>query len=151
MKKKVTSGILILLVTGLIAASGAFAGDETYTGFFSSAAAGGYDPVAYFIEGKAVKGADDYSLSYKGADWYFKSIDNLNAFKADPARYAPQYGGYCAWAVAEGYLAKGDPLFWHIHKGKLYLNYNREIKNRWLKSVPDFVNKADVNWPGVIR
>ena len=77
--------------------------------------------------------------------------DNLDTFKSDPSKFAPQYGGYCAWAVAQGYTAKGDPKHWSIRDGKLYLNYDEEIKNRWLANPDDFISKADKNWPGVIK
>jgi len=125
--------------------------DEIYTAFFSSQAVGGYDTVAYFTEGKPVKGLREYKTSYKGANWYFSSSANLEAFKNSPEKYAPQYGGYCAWAVANGDTAKGDPNQWSIRDGKLYLNYDEEIKNRWLANVDELISKADANWPGVIK
>lgn len=127
------------------------ASDEVYTGFFSGKAADGYDVVAYFEDGKAVRGSNEYTITYKGVDWYFSSVDHLALFKANPGKYAPQYGGYCAWAVANGYTAKGDPLQWTIRHGKLYLNYNESIKNKWLADVDRLIKKADENWPVVIQ
>jgi len=128
-----------------------FAESEIYTSFFSSSALGGYDTVAYFEKNKPVKGLDEYHLKYKGVNWYFSSQKNLEMFRANPEKYAPQYGGYCAWAVAEGDTAKGDPLHWTIHQGKLYLNYDETIKNKWLKYVDDFITRGDANWPKVIE
>ena len=131
--------------------SNGIAESEIYTSFFSSSAVGGYDTVAFFTDKKPVKGLDEYSTSYKGAKWYFSSQKNLEMFAANPEKYAPQYGGYCAWAVAEGDTAKGDPLHWSLYNGKLYLNYNKTIKNRWLNNVDEFITRADANWPKVIE
>lgn len=122
-----------------------------YTAFFSDLAVAGYDTVAYFTEHKPVKGNKRFVTEYKGAEWRFKNADNLAMFKADPEKYAPQYGGYCAWAVAMNDTAKGDPLQWTVHSGKLYLNYDTEIQTKWLKDKEGFINAADKNWPGVIQ
>jgi YHS domain-containing protein len=95
-----------------------------------------------------MKGKKEYKLEYMGADWYFSSKGNLEKFKADPKKFAPQYGGYCAWAIAEKKsFASGDPMQWSIVDGKLYLNYNRDIQNQWLEDVPGFIAKGDLNWP----
>ena len=123
---------------------------ETYTGRFSDLAIDGYDAVAYFTENAPVKGAKEFAYDYRGAVWRFVSADNLAAFKADPERYAPQYGGYCAWAVSQGYTARGNPLNWTVHEGRLYLNYNDKVQADWLKDVPGFIEKADANWPDVL-
>jgi len=123
---------------------------EIYTGRFNNLAVGGYDPVAYFEEGSAVKGSKDYSFEYEGAVWRFSSEDNLAQFKADPAAYEPQYGGYCAWAISQGYTASGDPNNWTVHGGKLYLNYNDKVQADWLKDPDGFIAKADQNWPNVL-
>ncbi|MEM7391703.1 MAG: YHS domain-containing (seleno)protein [Verrucomicrobiota bacterium] len=111
----------------------------------------GYDPVAYFDAGKPVKGDKKFVHEHKGAKWRFSSQKNLDAFKADTAKYEPQYGGYCAWAVSQGYTAKIDPEAWKIVDGKLYLNYSRKIQAKWEKDVPGFIKKADENWPGVLK
>ncbi len=131
--------------------SNGFAESEIYTSFFSSSAVGGYDTVTYFTDKQPVKGLDEYSTTYKGAKWYFSNRKNLELFTANPEKFAPQYGGYCAWAVAEGGTAKGDPLHWSLYNGKLYLNYDKTIKNRWLKNVDEFITRADANWPKVIE
>ncbi|APW42486.1 YHS domain-containing (seleno)protein [Rhodoferax saidenbachensis] len=118
-----------------------------YTAFLSKTALGGYDPVAYFTEQKPVKGAAQFAASYKGVEWRFSSVENRNKFLADPEHFAPQYGGYCAWAVAQGYTASGDPQRWKIVDNKLYLNYDAEVQKKWEKNIPEFVKSADKNWP----
>lgn len=121
-----------------------------YTGLIEGVAVGGYDPVAYFTEGKPVQGSEDITLQHEGVTWRFASEANRDAFKADPAKYAPQYGGYCAYAVSQGSLAKGDPQRWTIHDGKLYLNLNKSVQSRWEKDIPGYVKSGDTNWPGVL-
>ena len=97
---------------------------EIYTGWLSSSAVGGYDPVAYFTEGKPVAGNSDITHQWKGATWRFASREEPRSVQGRAAKYAPQYGGYCAWAVSQGYTAKGDPNHWKIVDGKLFLNYD---------------------------
>ncbi len=121
-----------------------------FTGLVSGVAVGGYDPVAYFTVGKPVKGREDIALQHDGVTWRFASVENRDAFRADPAKFAPQYGGYCAWAVAEGYTAKGDPEAWRITDGKLYLNYNKSVQKTWEKDIPGNVRRGDANWPKVL-
>ncbi|MEM1316419.1 MAG: YHS domain-containing (seleno)protein [Pseudomonadota bacterium] len=111
----------------------------------------GYDPVAYFTEGRPVEGSSDHELEHDGATWRFASAENLARFQADPAAYAPQYGGYCAWAVAQGKTASIDPEAWKIVDGKLYLNYNASIQERWEADIPGFIEAADANWPSVLN
>lgn len=124
---------------------------EIYTSFFSNIAIGSYDTVAYFLKNKAVKGNKKYQTKYKSIIWYFSSSSNLKKFKSNPKKYTPQYGAYCAWAVAKNKTAKGDPLQWHIYKNKLYLNYNKSIKNKWLANKKQFIKQADKNFPGVLE
>lgn len=124
---------------------------EIYTGLFSKLAVGGYDPVAYFKGGAPAEGSDRFTLDYKGATWRFASAENLAAFRTEPEKYAPQYGGYCAWAVAQGKTAKGDPLYWRIVGGKHYLNYNADVQKRWEADIPALVKAADGNWPKVVK
>lgn len=140
------------LCGALFSASAASAREaEVYTGTFSSLAVGGYDTVAYFKAGRPAAGNDQFSTQYKGATWRFASKENLDAFVAKPMAYAPQYGGYCAWAVAQGYTASGDPQVWKIVGGKLYLNYDRSVQAKWEKDIPGFIAKGDRNWPGVLN
>jgi len=122
-----------------------------YTSFFSDVAVSGYDAVAYFTENKPHKGSSAFITEYNGAQWHFKSAANLAAFKASPEKYAPQYGGYCAWAVANNDTASGDPEQWTIHGGKLYLNYDAGIQAKWLKDKVNLIEKGDSNWPRVIQ
>jgi YHS domain-containing protein len=113
------------------------------------AALRGYDPVAYFEQGMPTKGSPERTAEYKGSTFHFATAANRDAFKADPAKYAPQYGGYCAFGMARGYKAATDPAAFTIVEGKLYLNYNRDVQNRWNVDVPGYVAKANDNWPAV--
>ena len=122
-----------------------------YTGIVKGVAVGGYDAVAYFTEQKPVPGKADITLTHDGAIWRFATSANRDAFKADPAKYAPQYGGHCAWAVASGYTAKGDPQAWTVAGGKLYLNYNKSVQKDWEKNIPANVAKGDANWPNKVK
>ena len=101
-----------------------------FTEIIKGVAVGGYDPVAYFTDGKPIAGKPEITLLHDGAIWRFANEANRDAFKAEPAKHAPQYGGYCAWAVANGYTAKGDPKAWTVAGGKLYLNYNTRARDR---------------------
>jgi YHS domain-containing protein len=121
-----------------------------FTGTFSNVAVGGYDAVAYFVDGKPVKGDKAFSLEHAGAQWRFASAQNRDRFAAAPARYAPQYGGYCAWAVSQGYTASGDPQYWKIVDDKLYLNYDASVQRKWEQDIPGFIAKAQQNWPSVL-
>ena len=125
--------------------------DPVYTGKFSNAAAGGYDVTAYFSESRPVKGNSKFTAKYRGAKWSFASKENMEKFLADPEKYAPQYGGYCAWAVAQGNTASGDPLLWTVHGGKLYLNYNKKINDRWSRDKDSQLAKSDENCPEVLH
>jgi YHS domain-containing protein len=122
---------------------------EIYTGFMSNAAIGGYDAVAYVTIGKPVEGLSSIATQWKGATWRFASEANRTAFLADPERYAPQYGGHCSWAAAQGYPAKGDPQNWKLVNGKLYLNYDASVQAKWEKDIPGFIVSADAKWPSV--
>jgi hypothetical protein len=137
----------MLLMAGVTRAQAA---EPVFTGLVKGVAVGGYDPVAYFTEKKPVAGSKDITLEHQGVMWRFASIANRDAFKADPDKYAPQYGGYCAWAVSQNYTAKGDPNAWTISNGKLYLNYNKSVQSTWEKDIPGNVTKGDTNWPGVL-
>ena len=142
----------VLLLALLIPPGAALArSPEIYTGILSATAVGGYDPVAYFTDGKPVEGKRDITHSWKGVTWRFASEKNRDAFKANPAAYAPQYGGYCAWAVSQGYTAKGDPKYWKIVGGKLYLNYDARVQRDWEKDIPGHIVKAEKNWPAVLN
>ncbi len=111
----------------------------------------GYDAVAYFTEGKPVRGTEDFGHSWMGATWHFSTAANRDTFASDPDAYTPQYGGYCAWAASQGYVASTDPNAWTIHDGKLYLNYNRRIHRRWSRDIDGNIEKGDRNWPGILE
>ena len=113
------------------------------------AALRGYDAVAYVKDGKAVKGMAEHSTEFKGSTFRFSSKANLDAFAAEPSRFAPQYGGYCAFGMAGGYKAATDPAAFTVRDGKLYLNYNRDVQKLWRADVPGFVVAADKRWPVV--
>lgn len=122
-----------------------------YTGVFSNKAVSGYDTVAYFTEGKPVKGDPKITTSYKGAVWQFASPENKAKFDANPDQYAPQYGGYCAWAVSQNDTASADPTKWRIVDGKLYLNYDADVQKKWEMDIPGLIAKANKNWPAVLN
>ncbi|OQW33403.1 MAG: tat pathway signal sequence domain protein [Nitrospira sp. SG-bin1] len=109
----------------------------------------GYDPVAYFTEMKPVKGSPEFRSDYQGATFQFASAAHRDTFVANPEKFAPQYGGYCAYGMAKGYKAKIDPVAFSVVRDKLYLNYNETIRARWLSDIPGYIQKADTNWPEV--
>ena len=141
---------LSIALFALIALAGMAAAGAINTSGGGGVAIEGTDPVAYFTEGRAVEGSGDFSTRWNGATWHFASAANLAAFKGEPDRYAPQFGGYCAWAVSQGYTAKVDPEAWKIVGGKLYLNYSKGVQSRWAKDIPGNITKADTNWPGLL-
>ncbi|MBK8555049.1 MAG: YHS domain protein [Lewinellaceae bacterium] len=106
----------------------------------------GYDPVAYFTEGRPVKGNPDIVYTWKGATWHFSSKAHRDLFAAKPEQYAPQYDGYCAYGWAQGDAVKIEGEAWKIIDAKLYLNYDLSIQKKWEKNIPDYIQKADKNW-----
>ena len=112
-------------------------------------AASGYDVVAYFTEGSAVEGSDTYTAPYEGATWRFSSAENRDQFAANPAQYAPKYGGYCAYAAASGSKVPTDPNAWSIVDNKLYLNYSKSIQRRWEANEAAYIAEADQKWPSI--
>jgi YHS domain-containing protein len=109
----------------------------------------GYDVVSYFTGGGVpVEGSQEYTVRYEGYDYRFASKDNADAFVAEPAKYAPAYGGYCAWAIGENdALAPGDPNVYKIVDDKLYLNFSEDVATKWNADIPGFIASADVNYP----
>lgn len=150
MRIQLSLALAALAASGIAAQPAAAKTAPVYTGLFNNIAVSGYDPVAYFTAGKPVKGSAAHKISYKGAEFHFASAENLAKFRANPAAFAPQYGGYCAWAVSQGYTASGDPMVWKIVGGKLYLNYNREVGDRWSKNIAGFIKAGDANWPKLL-
>jgi YHS domain-containing protein len=106
----------------------------------------GFDTVAYFTEQTAVPGSPQYSFIWNGANWYFSSPENMEKFKAAPETYAPQFGGYCSFAVSKGYTADADPQAWKVVDGKLYLNYNQKVKEMWEAEQELRIRDAEKNW-----
>ncbi len=106
----------------------------------------GYDPVAYFTVGKPVKGQQSITTKYGTGTYHFSSKENLALFKQDPEKYAPQYGGFCAYAMSRGFDVSSDPNAWTIRDDKLYLNYSLGVRKTWLKKPDEYIVKADKNW-----
>ena len=110
----------------------------------------GYDAVAYHTEQKPVKGNSNYTSEWNGATWRFANSENRDRFQEDPERWAPKYGGYCAWAVSNNYTASTDPDAWSIVDERLYLNFSRSVRKTWSKDIPGNIKRGDANWPGVL-
>ena len=138
-----------LALMAAAAASPAFAGENpvfTDDGF----AINGYDPVAYFKLGEPVEGSAEHVAEWNGAKWLFSNEENKSEFEKAPDSFAPQFGGYCAYAVSRGYTASTDPDAWTIHNGKLYLNYNKAVRLLWSRDIPGHIASGEENWPGVL-
>jgi YHS domain-containing protein len=135
---------MLLLAVGLV--------DSTYAAQYferNGLAIDGYDPVAYFAEQKPVKGSPEFRADFQGSTFQFASAAHRDAFAADPFKYAPQYGGYCAYGMARGYKASIDPAAFTVVSHKLYLNYSEAVRAQWLSDIPGYIRKADANWPEV--
>jgi YHS domain-containing protein len=109
----------------------------------------GYDVVAYFTDGKPVKGMARFSYEWMGARWQFATAEHRELFTRQPEKYAPQFGGYCSWAVGHNYTADADPEAWRIVDGKLYLNYDRDVQKKWEQNRAMWIEQANHNWPGL--
>jgi len=145
MNQRIVLSIVTVFLT--CAVSSAFAGD-----YFErdGVAIGGYDPVAYFTEQKPVKGSPEFQSVHRGSLFQFASAAHRDVFAAEPDKYAPQYGGYCAYGMAKGYKAKIDPGAFSVIHGTLFLNYSDAVRTRWLSDVSDYIQQADANWPAVM-
>ncbi len=141
-------GSAVLLPSAFVPDAAA-ASDPIYTSWLNNRAVDGWDVVS-FHEGTPVKGDKAHFFDYKGASWQFSSQENRNKFISNPAKYEPQYGGYCAWALASNKLAKGDPEYWTLRDGKLYLNFNQRVQDMWLKDVDGYIKTGDENWPDIL-
>lgn len=122
---------------------------DVNTGWFSDVAIKGYDPVAYFTDNRAVKGSKQHSFRWREARWLFANAENRQRFADNPERYAPQYGGFCAWAVAHGDRADIDPEQFTVHEGRLFLNYNARIQQQWSADKVRLIDAADAQWPAL--
>lgn len=105
----------------------------------------GYDVISYRI-GKPTVGTSQYAMAYEGGTYIFASADNLKTFKADPERYVPAYGGFCAYGVAAGKKFHGDPEHWSLVDGKLYLNINDDVQRQWEAKRGDYISEAEAQW-----
>jgi hypothetical protein len=114
-------------------------------------AIGGYDPVAYFAEQKPVRGSPEFQFVHRGSRFQFASDAHRQTFIADPDKFAPQYGGYCAYGMAKGYKAKIDPAAFTVVDGTLFLNYNDSVRAQWLSDIPGYIRSADANWPEAMK
>jgi YHS domain-containing protein len=130
---------VLLLLTGF---GGIAAGQSSAV----NVAIKGYDTVAYFKDGKALKGNESFTVQWHDMTWYFATKENKDLFAAGPEKFAPQYDGYCAWALTEFRKAITDPEVWKIVDGKLYLNCSKSAYEKWSKDIPGNIRKADANW-----
>jgi YHS domain-containing protein len=150
MNMKVTRRTTLALLAATVATPVFAAKPSVFVGK-NGYAINGYDPVAYFTIGEPVEGSADYYVMHDGATFLFSSAENKAAFEADTDRYAPQYGGYCAYAVSKGATAKTEPDAWTIVDDKLYLNYNTNVRAIWKQDIPGNIMRADANWPDVLN
>ena len=144
---------VIISVIGMFMLSAVHAADPNIYSHKKLGAIKGTDPVAYFsltAGQKAVKGLKQHTHSWNGATWRFSSIENKQKFIDNPEKYAPQYGGYCAFAVSHNFTKPTDPNAWRIVDGKLYLNLSKKVQKKWIKDIPGNISKADNNWPSVL-
>lgn len=143
-----------LLISGILLGilwSSMIESKEINQSLFQKIAIEGIDPVSYFLSGKPMFGKPEFQFEWKGAKWRFANAKNLELFKKNPEQYAPQYGGFCAYAVSQGYTAEISPEAWNIHKGKLYLNYDLKVKKLWESQMEQFIEQANKNWPEVSK
>jgi hypothetical protein len=145
MKPVLLLNISIVLIT-VMGSNIMAAGQPVSTSLIGNVAINGYDPVAYFKAGKAMKGIESISFKWRDANWHFTSKENRDLFATAPEKYAPQYGGYCAWAMTEARKAVTDPEVWKIADGKLYLNCSSSAMEKWERDIPGHIKKADANW-----
>lgn len=138
----------LLAVTPLLARPAYAASPEVFAD--GGLAIRGADPVAFFDGNGPVIGETAHSLMWKGAEWRFANAENRAAFESNPLAYAPQYGGYCAYAMSKGYVASSEPEAWTIYEGKLYLNFSVTVRGIWSQDIPGNIAKADTNWPAAL-
>lgn len=139
-----------LAVAACFFASAAAALSPVNRSLLGGVAIDGFDPVAYFTDGRPVEGRKEFAHDWGGATWRFASAGHRDLFAAAPEKYAPQYGGYCAWAVSNNYTADTDPQAWSIVDGRLFLNYSLEVRSKWEQDVPGNIARADRNWPKLL-
>lgn len=141
---------VVALISTMLFSSMVSAAKPIYSGGKDRAAIKGYDPVAYFTENKPVKGVKEFTHDADGATWMFASAENRDLFIANPEKYKPQFGGYCAYAVSRNTTASIRPEFFTIHNDKLYLNFSKSVYKRWIKNKDKLIDDAEQNWPKVL-
>ncbi len=146
--RSLRSGLAALAL--VLASGGAASAVDPVNKSFLDVAVKGTDVVAYFTQGKAVRGSREHVAEWNGATWRFSSAEHRELFAGDPEKYAPQYGGYCAYAVSQGATAPIDPEAWKIVDGRLYLNLDQDIQTVWERDIPGYVAQADENWPKLL-
>lgn len=143
--------LILSVLTALLLLTSVVRADTSVIHASKGAAISGYDTVAYFTVGKAVRGKPDIAVMWKGAVWLFSTRKNRETFEANPRAYAPQYGGYCAYAMSKGQILGANPEAWRIVDGKLYLIHSFTYMKFWEKNPPQNIVLAGANWPGVLR
>lgn len=140
--------IILLLLAGL----SAFAQTKTLLNLDKTGVAiQGYDPVAFFTDSKPVKGKAEFVARHGGATYFFASKEHRDAFKAEPAKYEPEFGGYCAYGVSRGKLVEIDVDAFQIVDGKLLLQYSKGVRDDFNKDAKGNLAKANTNWPGLVE
>ena len=158
MTRFTTLRAFVIALLGFFAVAPAFAAEPINTleksGFFSYKPSGvairGTDTVAYFTQGKPVEGSDEFTTEWQGATWKFSSQEHLDLFVGNPEKYAPQYGGYCAYGVAQDGLVKIEPENWSIIDDKLYLNYDDGVQKKWEKDIAGYIAEADKKFDSLL-
>ena len=138
-----------LATSALLVSSLSFAANIEVNANDNDLAISGYDTVSYFTKGAPTKGSNKYTAAYNGAVYQFSSADNRDLFKSEPSKYAPQYGGYCAFGVTMNKKFDTDPMAWHIRGDKLYLNLNKDVQKKWLTDIPGYIETAQTNWTDI--
>lgn len=153
MLRFVLASLMAVSLTLIVGSSQAWTQSRTYPPVHASAdrlALGGHDPVAYFTDGQPASGDPAITLDWNGATWRFATAEHRTMFEADPQAYAPQFGGYCAWAASQAYIAPGDPTVWRIVDGRLYLNFNDRARMLWEQDIPGAIARGEANWPRIL-
>ena len=142
---------LLLVLPVVVAQTGPAIAETPKVYSLGGTAINGYDPVAYFVAATPTMGEMESSSSWNGATWQFSSEENKALFDANPEKYAPQYGGYCAYAVSKGATAPTDPDAWSVVDEKLYLNFSLEVRGIWRQDIAGNISRANANWPAVLQ
>ena len=135
-----------LITSALLVSTLSFASNIEVNANGNDLAIKGYDTVSYFTKGAPTKGSDKFTAAYKGAIYQFSTADNRDLFQSDPSKYAPQYGGFCAFGVTMNKKFDTDPMAWHIRGDKLYLNLNKNVQKKWVTDIPGYIETAQTNW-----